>query len=415
MHMWRWPNRVLAALAVTVLLAAAGCSVTTPGVPVAASGGPHPALNRLDTGTFPTDPAPPLGTAGSASEGSLIEARRMAVNVAGPWEVDPALVTPTQLRATVFNTVAGVALIEPMAGMASAAQAHNFINGFASDRQGMPELRLMNAVLRFADPASAAAAAADMAAAAAAANQPDPGRATVQIPGRQDTRAAIDSTNLSARDQHPITVVAFTAHGAYVLCQTAQAHDIDAATALIAKTLDLQAPLIDQFVPTDPARFADLPADPTGLLAHTMPAPMWPDPQSAAPANPKIGLYQPHGALHLQNDPPSAAAAFAAAGVPLMSYNHTSVYKARDATAAAQLAADLADAVIKSQPSAAPVDGVDNMPTSRCVQSAGTTSDSPVRYSCFAPAGTYTIEAHDADPRGAREQTAAQYKMLVAL
>ena len=44
--MWRRPNRVLAALAVTVLLAAAGCSVTTPGVPVAASGGPHPAINR---------------------------------------------------------------------------------------------------------------------------------------------------------------------------------------------------------------------------------------------------------------------------------------------------------------------------------------------------------------------------------
>jgi hypothetical protein len=33
----------------------------------------------------------------------------------------------------------------------------------------------------------------------------------------------------------------------------------------------------------------------------------------------------------------------------------------------------------------------------------------------FAPAGTYTIETHDADPRGARQLTAAQYKMLAAL
>jgi hypothetical protein len=195
----------------------------------------------------------------------------------------------------------------------------------------------------------------------------------------------------------------------------AQAYDIDAAVALIAKTLDLQAPLVDQFVPTDPAPFADLPADPTGLLAHTMPAPMWPEPQSKAPANPKIGVYQPRAALHIENDPPSAAAAFATAGVALMSYNHTSVYKARDAAAAAQLTADLADAVIKSQPSAAPVDGVDNMATSRCVQSASPMSSTPVRYYCFAPAGTYTIETHDADPRGARQQTAAQYKMLAAL
>ncbi len=411
--MWRRPNRVLAALAVTVPLAAAGCSVTTPGVPVAASDGPHPAINRLDTGNFPTEPAPPLRTAGSAPEGSLIEARRMADNVVGPWEVDPALTTPSPQRATVFNNVAGVALIEPMAGMASAAQAHNFINGFASDRQDMSELRLMNAVLRFADPASAAAAAADMAAVAAAADQPDPSRATVQIPGHQNTRAVFYSTTLSTRDPHPMTGIAFTAHGAYVLCQTSQAADIDTATELIAKTLDLQTLLIDQFVPTDPTLFADLPADPTGLLAHTMPAPMWPEPQTAAPANPKIGVYQPHGALHLQNDPPSAAAAFATAGVALMSYNHTIVYTARDAAAAAQLAADLADAVIK-QPSAGPVDGVDNIPSSRCVQSAGPTSNSPVRYSCFAPAGIYTIETHDADPRGAREQTAAQYKMLVA-
>ena len=133
-----------------MLAAAVGCSLAVPGAPVKPPGGPSPGTvdtNLLGSGNFPTAPAPPLGAAGSAPAGALIDARRMADNVVGPWEVDPSLVTPSPVRAIVLRDAGAVGLVEP-AGVAAAAHAHNFINGFASDRQGQAPLRLMNAALR---------------------------------------------------------------------------------------------------------------------------------------------------------------------------------------------------------------------------------------------------------------------------
>jgi hypothetical protein len=97
-----------------------------------------------------------------------------------------------------------------------------------------------------------------------------------------------------------------------------------------------------------------------------------------------------------------------------MSHNHTFVYQTRDAATAAQLAIDLANSALNQEPSATPVDGVDFLPTSRCVQYHGITAGGPARYSCYAPADAFTIEAHDTDALGAHEQIAAQYKMLLA-
>ncbi|HUO41205.1 MAG TPA: hypothetical protein VMU34_26710 [Mycobacterium sp.] len=397
-----------------ILASAVGCSVAEPGTAVKAPGGPPPGtvdVSLLGSGNLPTKPAPPLGAAGSPAAGALIDARRMADDVVGPWDVDPALVIPSPLRAVIVKDAAAIGLIEPT-GVAPAAQGHNFINGFASDRQDQDQDRLMNAVLRFADPSSAAGAAADMAKAVTT-GQPNPAR-PVPIPGHPDASATTYSYNSYGGDERPITVLSYTAHGAYVLCQTAQADDIDTAAALIGKTLDTQGPLIDQFVPTDPAKFAELPADPTGLLAHTMPTPTYPEGEDAFPPNPKVGLYGPHAALHLQDDPLAVAAAFTTAGVALMSYNQTVVYQTRDSAAAARLAVDLANSAVTAQPSTKPVEGVDFMPTSRCVQSDRPEGNGQSDYYCYAPVQTFTIQTHAADATGARQQAAAQYKMLLA-
>lgn len=410
--MWRWPRRALPALAVMTLVATAGCSLSVPGVAVKAPGGPPPGAvdeSNLVTGNYPTTPAPPLGAAGSPGDGSLIDARRMANNVVGPWEVDGSLVTPSPLRAMVLKDAATVGLIEP-GGVSAAVHAHAFINGFSSDRRGANQQRLMNAVLRFADPPSAAAAAADMA--AAAVNQPDEPRpmSKVSIPGHPDALALTDSDSAG---QHSVTVVSYTPHGPYVLSQTVQAATVDTATPLISKTLDLQGPLIDQFTPTDPARFPDLPLDPTGLLARTMRYPTWPEPEGSISANPKVGVYLPHAALHFQDDPPDAEQALSTAGVQAMAYYQTVVYQARDAAAATQLAVDLANLASETEPSAEPSDGVSFMPTSRCVHAERSGGSSQLQYSCYAPAGTFTIEAHSADPMSVHQQIAAQYKMLL--
>jgi hypothetical protein len=401
-------------LAVLALTAVSGCSVADPGQAVRVPGAPPPGavdVDLLGTGNFPTQPAPPMGAAGSQGEGALIEARRLADAVVGPWEVEPSLLEPALLRAVVLKDPAGVGLIEP-APVANAVAAHDFIDGFGSNRQSPAQARLMNAVLRFAGTRAASEAAAEMAGRAAAMQQP--GGRTVPIAGHPDALTTT-STDAAGPNASQATVYSFTAHGPYVLCQIATAPNVDISGTLVAGTLDLQGPRIDQFIPTDPAKFASLPVDPTGLLAHTMSAPTWPETPQTAPTNPKIGVYGAAGALHFQDDPLAVAAPFAAAGVQVMSYNHVTVYQTRNAAAARQLAIDLADSVVQSQqPSAQQINNVDFMPTSRCVQSPRPDS-AALRYDCFAPVNCYTIEVHAADATEARQQTAAQYKMLLGL
>jgi hypothetical protein len=67
----------------------------------------------------------------------------------------------------------------------------------------------------------------------------------------------------------------------------------------------------------------------------------------------------------------------------------------------------------QQQPSAVPVCGVDFMPTSRCVESERPGGNGKTQYSCYAPVDAFTIEVHAADATGARQETAAQYKMLL--
>jgi hypothetical protein len=70
-------------------------------------------------------------------------------------------------------------------------------------------------------------------------------------------------------------VDSFTAHGSYVLYQTAFnsiGHGAETTPELlILACLDRQMKLIDQFVPTDPANLSSLPVDPSGrILAATL-------------------------------------------------------------------------------------------------------------------------------------------------
>jgi hypothetical protein len=201
-------------------------------------------------------------------------------------------------------------------------------------------------------------------------------------------------------------VRAFTARGPYVLVQLAQATDSpDTAAALIAKTLDLQGPLIDQFTPTDAAKLAELPIDPTGLLARTLPV----SPDDAS-VNQRT-VYEPRGALQLQTDPPRAATLFAQAGMTYEASAATAVYEARDARDAhgARVIADgfFAEVSAIGRPAAA----VKQMPTSRCLDlSEGKVAN----FYCLATADRYTIEAQAAQLLDAQQKAAAQYAMLTA-
>ena len=368
-------------------------------------------VNLLGSGNFPVKPMPPLGVAGSAAQGALIDARRMADDVVGPWEVDPTLVIPGVSRAMVLPDTAALGDLLP-AAVAAAAEPHRMLYGFASDRQNRDQDRLLNAVLRFADPAAATAAATDMATAATA--QAPTVNHPVPIPGHPDARATTFTYDLDSDGASPATVYSFTPHGSYVLVQLAHSSGPDEAMRWVAAALDVQGPDIDRFVPTDPAQFSTLAVDPSGLLARTMSAPTYPDPPGARPLDPQIGSYLPRAALHFQDSPIDARVAFTAAGVSEMTFNQTTIYRTRDPAAARALVGNLTDIALHTESAAQPINAVDFLTGSKCLQSQRNPDTGESVSFCFAALKDLTIAVHDADPTGARQETAAQYKMLLA-
>ena len=383
---------------VSVALLSAACSTTVEGSAVKESGaksGPTVDVSKLDVGPYPTQPSQPLGTAGDPSRGVLVEAQRMANNVIGPWEADAAVTKSFGFGATVLLNPGDLAQIGPVS-FAAAAGEHGFINGFVSVRTAEGQKILLNAVLRFGDAGAAGAAAAefgDIAAKTGTDVQP------ANIPGHPDTKAAGYTQTEGATGTQWNAVRAFTAHGPYVFMQLAQAVDSpDTAVGLVAKTIDLQGPVIDQFRATDPSEFADISLDPTGLLARTLPV----------PANEATTIqnttYEQRGALHFQNDPARSATLFSQTGTDLVAMAKTNVYQTKDSESAARIVDGF---YAELQPTSQPANPVNNLPDSRCLQLEDKS------FYCLGAADRYAIETSSQTLLDARQQVAAQYAMLL--
>ena len=71
----------------------------------------------------------------------------------------------------------------------------------------------------------------------------------------------------------------------------------------------MQGPLIDRFMPAAPSQFGDLPADPTGLLARTLPVA-----GNDAGINTNA-VFEPRAFLHFADEPSKLADAFKQTGV----------------------------------------------------------------------------------------------------
>lgn len=398
-------RRAGALAAVAVCLSAGGCTTVVDGAAIRAPGGPPPGaidVSLLDPGNYPTTPRPPLGVAGSPSSGAILEAQRMAEFVIDPSDVDAAIVTGHAFGfspgAMVLKSDPG-ALAEIMPDeMAQACGQHNYVNGFVVAREDTNHTVLYNAVIRMADPDAAGAAATDMSAAALTLPTPTPA-AVLPIPDHPDTTATSYTAPRSDGQQWS-TVKSFTARGPYVLYQRVETTDAaEAAAALVGTALDLQGPLIDRFEPTDPAQFADLPRDPSGVLAKALPIA---DKDATVLSN---GTWGPRAAAHLQYDPLGSAKAFADAGMDAAVSPLDWVYQARDPAAATALANAL---YTEAQPMGKAADPVPNLKASHCLQFGGNQS-----YYCAAAAGRYAVEVTSAQLRDAHQQVAAQYLLLV--
>jgi hypothetical protein len=369
-------------------------------------------ISLLDPGKYPIAPQPPLGNAGSEHDGRLVEGRRMASYVVGPWQADARLTNPGSNGAAVvgeFKQFSAV-LWPPIIG---GAYDLPFVVGFVSERQTSgpdPQMSLRNAVLRFADPAAASAAAQGMYAKAmdmprvpsATPIVTEPERA-VPIPGHPDAAGALLTFQEGSQTVRELSV--FTAHGPYVLVQVARCvAGADCEAPLAARTLDVQIPLIDKFSPTAPDQFAALPRDPTGLVARTLPLP------SDQATSTSGAAYEIAGALHFEENPVQIGPALTAAGVDYVSTGLTTVYQAKDAASAQTLSQTYSDAAAATTAAqgATPVPG---LPQSRCTRVAGSNGLVP-RYWCLATAGRYTIKAVARQLDTAHQQLAAQYRML---
>ncbi len=407
----QWKSLPIAGILATALV---GCShTTTAGAPQPPPPSSSVTASHLDAGKYPTTPLPPLGDAGSARAGTLVEGRRMAAYVVGPWQADATLTAAgAQTTATVIESFDQLARVV-WAPIAGGAYGLPFVVGFSSERQSPgtdPQMSLRNAVLRFADAAAASAAAQNMS--ARAMSMPRVPSATpivtepeqsVPIPGHPDAAGALLTFQEGAQSVRELTV--FTSRGPYVLVQVARcAGGPDCEAPLAAHTLDLQLPLIDAFSPTAPDQFATLPLDRTGLVARTLPL----QPDQATPTS--GAAYPPAGALHLEDDPVEADPALKAAGVDEVAVNLTTIYQARDPAAAQTLARSYGDAAAKT-PAAQSAPAVPGLSQSRCIRVAGANGLVP-RYWCLATAGRYTIKAVARQVDNAHQQVAAQYRML---
>lgn len=384
---------------VTVALLSAACSSTVSGSAVKSSGaaaGPTIDISKLDVGPYPTQPSQPLGVAGDAARGLFVESQRMANNVIGPWEVDPALTGWFGFGATVLPNVGALAQIGPEA-FAAAASQHGFINGFASARTAEGQKILLNAVLRFADAGAATAAATEFGDIAAKTGE---GVQPAQISGHPDTKAASYTQTEGSTGKKWGAVRAFTPHGQYVFMQLAQAVDgVDPAIELVAKTVDVQGPAIDKFRATDPSEFADISLDPTGLLARTLPVP---DKEATPIQN---ATYEQRGALQYQSDPARSAKLFADTGMDLAAMAKTNVYQTKDADGARKIVEGF---YAELQPTSQQAKPVNNLPDSRCLQLKDKS------FYCLGAADKYAIETTSDTLLDAQQQVAAQYAMLLS-
>ena len=400
--------KVGACLAGVLLVAACGGQDTTDSAsdsPSAQSStatetSPPVSPDKLDPGRYSTKPLAPLGKAGDPQRGALIEAQQMADYVTGPWEVDDTLIGSYLDTYYVFTSPSQLAGLGPES-IATAAGDRGMVDGFGSARQNPDTAALLNAVLRFPDDASAAAASKDMNAAASAqpvsGAQPKP----VVIPGHSDTVASTYSYTPANADKPRAYVRAYTARGPFVLTQFAQsANGTDAAAAMVAKTLDLQGPLIDDFTPTPLNALADVEVDPTGLLAKTLP-------QGAEGGGAAKGaVYAPRGASHFQSNPVGSTSLFRDTGVKSVAMAGANVYESKDNATARFITNSFNDEVTSMDGStgAAPVPEI---PDSHCTAF-------PKAFYCVAPAANYAIEIRGANFDEVQQQVAAQYIILTA-
>jgi hypothetical protein len=383
----------------------AGCSSVRTGHAV-----PDPALRPnsdgaivalLDHGNYATKPSDPMGTAGP--RGAVIEAQRMAEYLVLPSDVDNSIADQGNLDglgAALPTPTPGIVSEFVVSGVQAILQSHHFIAGFAAQRiadlgAGRSKAETVM-IARFPDPQTAADAATQM----AAVPPPKGTRTPFGIPRHPE---ALGSTFDAGDGAH--YVESFTGHGPYVLYQFVNSNEsLDVAASIAAGTIDLQAPRIDAFIPTDPAHLGDLPLDPTGLYAATLRVDV--DPKDFT-----RGVYGRQGGLAYEPDTVSMGKLFADTNVDAVALGQTVIYRTKDAESARSFTEFLAkdgDKTLK------PIPPAPGLTKSRCYDGSTGTDSRNAFFQCLVTAGRYAFRVFSRQKNDVWQRAAAQYLMLTA-
>lgn len=164
---------------------------------------------------------------------------------------------------------------------------------------------------------------------------------------------------------------------------------------------------LDDFSPTPTDQLASLPADVDSMLERTLPL----DDSIVLPngADPSMVLTA-QGWLHSATYPLLNKAAYADAGVDLVSVSGSTLYRTRDTPSAERLVA----ALIAQEPDRyGAMDSPPNMPGVRCVERKGP-NISATAYSahCYLVYDRYAAHISGPNAQQVHQMTAAQYKIL---
>lgn len=339
---------------------------------------------------YPTTPLKYNKTPSTQESANLLEGRRIASNLVVPTFVDPAYIRG-DLSTLPLRGPSALAVLFT-APVPSVAQRAGMITGFSSARSSTTGALLV-AALEFGTAAQASAAVPALAAASVD-KENDRGKAVVA--GYPAAAGQFGTTSDSGA-----YFQSFLAQGRMVLYVYVSDKKQTAAqeATVAAKTFKMQTAAFATFKPTAPAALMQLPVDPEGMLAHTIP-------HTGDDLTVIDGYMTAAGQLHYDTDPIGTKTLFASAGVDAVGGGRATVYRAKDAAGAAAVR-DSFVATSQKANSMQPYQLSSQVPGAKCLQDALNS-----KYYCVGVRDRYAFELAADSEADIDAVVSAQYQLL---
>jgi len=352
----------------------------------------HSSQNSSPSG-YPTTPLKYNKTASTKESANLLEGRRIAGYLVVPTLIDAAYTKGGNLSTLAYKSARSMSTLFP-APMSSVAQRAGMLTGFSSARSDSAKNGFVVAAFEFGSAVQAKAAVPAFVAAAAN-KENDTGKAVVPgFPAAAGWYGDYDGAS-------PPYFHSFLAQGAmvlYVYISGPRLNSPQQQSALATKTFAAQTASMSKYVPTAPDKFMQLPVDPAGLLAHTLP-------NSGDEGSVNDGIYSAAGQLHYDTDPIGTKAIFTNAGVDMVADDRASVYRARDANGAALVQTDFIAFTQSTDKTMQPYTLTADVKDAKCLQEPLSSF-----YYCVGAQGRYAFEVsarNEADINAAMTAQAA--------